>query len=205
MALETGNFIDLNAANPVSTDGLAQADDHLRLIKSTIKATFPEYLWRSDRNAHNELRRTASRTFRRTPTIDPQRNQGCSSSRQQPQQAGPSRTSNNNKALRVVSGTASTGGSVGFHCCFRKSHPDRIRSARQYQGTVANHTLTSVKFIAQSRDDFHARASRFKWAGTRATIMELAPSSSPQTVSAEEEHLITAGQISDIHLHRFCD
>ena len=34
---------DLNAANPVSTDGLAQSadDDHLRLIKSTIKASFP--------------------------------------------------------------------------------------------------------------------------------------------------------------------
>ena len=42
MALESGTYIDsLNAANPVATDGLAQADDHLRLIKSTIKATFP--------------------------------------------------------------------------------------------------------------------------------------------------------------------
>ena len=42
MALESGTYIDsLNAANPVATDGLNQADDHLRLIKSTIKATFP--------------------------------------------------------------------------------------------------------------------------------------------------------------------
>ena len=42
MALESGTYIDsLNAANPVATDGLAQADDHLRLIKSTIKASFP--------------------------------------------------------------------------------------------------------------------------------------------------------------------
>ena len=42
MALETGTFINsLNAANPASTDGLAQADDHMRLIKSTIKSTFP--------------------------------------------------------------------------------------------------------------------------------------------------------------------
>ena len=33
--IETGTHIsDLNAANPVSTDGLAQCDDHLRLIKS---------------------------------------------------------------------------------------------------------------------------------------------------------------------------
>lgn len=42
MALETGTYIDsLVATNPVATDGLAQADDHLRLIKSTIKASFP--------------------------------------------------------------------------------------------------------------------------------------------------------------------
>lgn len=42
MALETGTFIsDLVETNPVSTDGLAQTDDHLRLIKSTLKATFP--------------------------------------------------------------------------------------------------------------------------------------------------------------------
>ncbi len=42
MALETGTHINsLNASNPESTDGLAQADDHIRLIKATIKATFP--------------------------------------------------------------------------------------------------------------------------------------------------------------------
>lgn len=43
MALESASFIDgLNASNPTSTDGLGQADDHIRLIKNTIKATFPE-------------------------------------------------------------------------------------------------------------------------------------------------------------------
>lgn len=42
MALESGTYINsLNASNPASTDGLGQADDHLRLIKSTLKATFP--------------------------------------------------------------------------------------------------------------------------------------------------------------------
>jgi hypothetical protein len=42
MALESATFINgLVATNPVSTDGLAQADDHMRLIKSTIKSTFP--------------------------------------------------------------------------------------------------------------------------------------------------------------------
>jgi hypothetical protein len=42
MALETGNYINsLNTSNPAATDPLAQADDHLRLLKSTIKGTFP--------------------------------------------------------------------------------------------------------------------------------------------------------------------
>jgi hypothetical protein len=42
MALETGTYIsDLNSSNPVATDGLAQADDHIRLVKSTIKSTLP--------------------------------------------------------------------------------------------------------------------------------------------------------------------
>ena len=42
MALETASFIDgLNSSNPAATDALAQADDHLRLIKAAIKATFP--------------------------------------------------------------------------------------------------------------------------------------------------------------------
>lgn len=42
MALESGTYIDsLVATNPVATDGLAQADDHMRLTKATILATFP--------------------------------------------------------------------------------------------------------------------------------------------------------------------
>ena len=42
MGLETASFINsLNETNPVATDGLAQADDHIRLIKSSVKATFP--------------------------------------------------------------------------------------------------------------------------------------------------------------------
>ena len=42
MALENGTYVNsLVPANPASTDGLAQADDHIRLIKSTIKNTFP--------------------------------------------------------------------------------------------------------------------------------------------------------------------
>lgn len=42
MALETGTYIsDLVAANPPNSDQKAQGAGHLRLLKSTIKATFP--------------------------------------------------------------------------------------------------------------------------------------------------------------------
>lgn len=42
MALESALYInDLNASNPLSTDAVSQADDHLRLIKQVLKNTFP--------------------------------------------------------------------------------------------------------------------------------------------------------------------
>ena len=42
MALETATTIDqLVVTNPAATDGLAQADDHLRLIKAALQNTFP--------------------------------------------------------------------------------------------------------------------------------------------------------------------
>jgi len=42
MALEAATYISaLDAANPASTDPKSQGDDHLRLIKSALKATLP--------------------------------------------------------------------------------------------------------------------------------------------------------------------
>ena len=42
MGLETATYISqLNSANPVASDFLTQADDHMRLIKSVLKATLP--------------------------------------------------------------------------------------------------------------------------------------------------------------------
>lgn len=44
MPLETGTYVsDLNASNPAHTDGLNNADGHMRLIKSTLKNTFPNF------------------------------------------------------------------------------------------------------------------------------------------------------------------
>ena len=42
MGLESATYIsELNSSNPTATDLEAQGDDHLRLLKSTLQATFP--------------------------------------------------------------------------------------------------------------------------------------------------------------------
>ena len=42
MGLESGTYIsDLNSSNPAAGDPVNEGDDHIRLIKSTVKATFP--------------------------------------------------------------------------------------------------------------------------------------------------------------------
>lgn len=42
MGLESATFInDLTTTNPVATDQVSQGDDHLRLLKTVLKATFP--------------------------------------------------------------------------------------------------------------------------------------------------------------------
>lgn len=51
MGLETGTYVnDLVSTNPVVGDNVAEGDDHLRLIKAVLQATFPShsrahYLW----------------------------------------------------------------------------------------------------------------------------------------------------------------
>jgi hypothetical protein len=62
MALETGTFIsDLVATNPTGSDALAFADDHLRLIKSTVKATFPN-ISGAVTKTHTQLNNTLDKT-----------------------------------------------------------------------------------------------------------------------------------------------
>lgn len=42
MTVETATYIsDLNTSNPAASDNRSEGDDHLRLIKATIKTTFP--------------------------------------------------------------------------------------------------------------------------------------------------------------------
>lgn len=120
MALESGTFIDsLNVANPASTDALAQADDHLRLIKSTIKATFPNLagavtLTHAEINALQGLAGNLSA---------PQGTKMLFASHPAP--TGWTTQTDNDKALRVVNGstTLGTGGSAAFTSAFASYTP----------------------------------------------------------------------------------
>ena len=121
MALETGTFIDsLVATNPTATDALAQADDHLRLIKAVIKATFPSI--------------TGAVTLTHTQINDLQNLQGVlsapSGTRLLFQQAASPvgwtvDATHNDKALRIVNGSVApgTGGSVAFTAAFASHTP----------------------------------------------------------------------------------
>ena len=43
MGLETGDYVlDLVATNPISSDTKGQGDDHIRLLKKVLRATFPD-------------------------------------------------------------------------------------------------------------------------------------------------------------------
>ena len=112
MALETGTHINsLNASNPVSTDGLTQADDHLRLIKATIKASFPNIT-----GAMTATHTVLNGLDGRITALEASLPAPSGTSMLFAQSAAPTgwtkQTTHNDKTLRVVSGTASPGGSA---------------------------------------------------------------------------------------------
>lgn len=62
MGLETATYIhELNTSNPVGGDLISAGDDHIRLLKSTIKATFPN-ISGAVTATHTELSRVAGVT-----------------------------------------------------------------------------------------------------------------------------------------------
>ena len=157
MALETGTHISyLNANNPVSTDGLAQADDHLRLIKSTIKASFPNIT-----GAMTATHTVLDGLDGRITALEASLPAPSGTSMLFVQSAAPTgwtkQTTHNDKTLRVVSGTASSGGSVAFTTAFASKTPAGSISS-SVSGTTASHTLSIAEipshnhFIVNNRN-----------------------------------------------------
>lgn len=171
MALETGTYIsDLNVSNPVNTDGVTQADDHLRLIKSTVKATFPNVSG-AVLPTHTELNYVdgvtsalqtqldaravlaSANTFTGNQTITGNLTVSGAVTGVFPtgtrmlfqQTSAPTGwtkdATHNDKALRVVSGTVSSGGTADFSSAFASRTVSGNVDNFTASGTVNGHTL----------------------------------------------------------------
>ena len=146
MALESGSYINsLNSNNPVATDPLAQADDHIRLIKATIKASFPNItgavtLTQAEINALT------------TPKLDAPSGTRLLFHMSSPPVGWTKDTSHNDKALRVVSGSVGTGGSVAFSSVMASQTPAGTVSTN-FTGTTAS-TVLSVSQIPSHSHTF---------------------------------------------------
>ena len=69
MGLETGTYIsDLNSSNPVAGDPVNEGDDHIRLVKSTVKATFPS-ITGAVTSTHTELNKLDGVTANTATTL----------------------------------------------------------------------------------------------------------------------------------------
>ena len=151
MALETATLIsDLNSSNPTATDGLAQADDHIRLIKAVLQSTFPNI--NAAITATDEI---INGIDARVATLEADSALAAPTGtkllfRQGTPPAGWLRDNvDNNKALRVTtSSTVSTGGSQAFTTAFSGSRG----ITGSVSGTVAGRAITISQMPAHYHD-----------------------------------------------------
>lgn len=151
MALETATLIsDLNSSNPTATDGLAQADDHIRLIKAVLQSTFPNI--NAAITATDEI---INGIDARVATLEADSALAAPTGtkllfRQGTPPAGWLRDNvDNNKALRVTtSSTVSTGGSQAFTSAFSGSRA----ITGSVSGTVAGRALSISQMPAHYHD-----------------------------------------------------
>jgi len=160
MALETATFINgLVATNPVSTDGLAQADDHLRLIKATIKATFPNIT-----GAVTVTQADLNAVATPTPPFP-------SGTRMLFQQTtAPTGwtkdTTHDDKAIRVVSGIVISGGTNPLSS-LSATAAGTVSSS--ISGSTSSHTLTTNEIPSHTHFTFAATTNNSNVPGVSST------------------------------------
>ena len=124
----------------MSTDGLAKADDHIRLIKATIKATFPNIT-----GAMTATHTVLNGLYARITSLEASLPALLGTSMLFLQSAAPTgwtkQISHNYKTLRVVSRKASLGGSVAFTTAFA-SQTSASSISSSVSGSTASHTLS---------------------------------------------------------------
>lgn len=155
MGLETGSYIsNLVATNPLSSDARSEGDDHIRLLKSVLKSTFPNI-----NGAVNPTPTELNYLVGVTSAIQTQLNaltSALAGKASMPagtvclfyQAAAPTGwtkiTTQNNKALRVVSGSGgSAGGSQPFTTAF---------ASQVVSGSIGYHNLTVAELPPHTHD-----------------------------------------------------
>ena len=154
MALETATIIsDLNSSNPTATDGLAQADDHIRLIKAVLQSTFPNI--NAAITATDEL---INGMDARVSALEADSALAAPTGtkllfRQGTPPAGWLRDNvDNNKAIRVTtSSTVSTGGSQAFTSAFSGSRS----ITGSVTGTVAGRAISEAQMPIHKHDNVY--------------------------------------------------
>ena len=145
MGLETVTYIsDFNQANPGgATDLKSEGDNHIRNIKKGILNTFPNITGEVT-PTQDELNLLASRTLASTGTAIDNFPAGTIMAFQQT--AAPTgwtkQVTHNDKALRVVSGTAGDGGTTAFTTALVNSIAE--------SGAVGDHQLTIAEMPAHT-------------------------------------------------------
>ncbi len=174
MALETGTYIsDLVATNPPGADDRSTADDHLRLIKSTIKASFPN-ISGAMTASHGDLNILVGKTL--TSTDDKIDNLPATTLTVFQQSSAPTGwtkiTTHNDKSFRVVSGAAGSGGSVAFTTAF---------ASKSVVGSISGTALS----IAQMPAHTHTHApGNGSYSSAASAFMPSPPSGSAAHVSS---------------------
>lgn len=149
MALESGTYIDsLVSTNPTATDSVAQADDHIRLIKAAIKASFPNVAGAMTAT-HTVLNGLDGRVSALEGTVPAPTGTKMVFAQSAAPTGWTKDTTHNDKTIRVVTGTASSGGSNSFSSAFSNITPSGSVTT-SVTGSVQNHTLTEAQIPAHS-------------------------------------------------------
>lgn len=211
MALETASFIDgLNSSNPAATDALAQADDHLRLIKAAIKATFP--------NITGAVTLTQAQINALADTVPAPAGTKMLFRQSTAPNGWTKETADDNAAIRVVSGSVTDGGTNGFTNSFNTAFTisgTTAGSGTLYtsSGTSNSTTLSISQIPAHSHDiteSFTKEDNNFT-AGSDRPLRENSVNLGNYTVTTTStggggghDHTIPALDIPS-HTHTFSD
>ena len=211
MALETASFIDgLNSSNPAATDALAQADDHLRLIKAAIKATFP--------NITGAVTLTQAQINALADTVPAPAGTKMLFRQSTAPNGWTKETADDNAAIRVVSGSVTDGGTNGFTNSFNTAFTisgTTGGSGTLYtsSGTSGSTTLSISQIPAHSHDiteSFTKEDNNFT-AGSERPLRENSVNLGNYTVTTTStggggghDHTIPALDIPS-HTHTFSD